>query len=309
MPSAFGQTFKNMRKRVMERAAEAVVDLTARGTRGRRTMLRRLFASYLAPGCRVLVDFEDHRFLVDPRDTGVGFTLMTGQPWQRAELGAALNALRAAGRLAEGGAFLDVGANIGTQTVYALLSGAFARAVALEPEPANFAMLRENVVLNGMTTQATLINAAASAQAGQVLLGIDARDKGSHSVARGATGRGALPSEGGAAIQVAAVTVDAACRDSGVAPGEAGLVWIDVEGHELAVLEGMAELRAARVPIIVEFDGTVQGAAGTRQLKALLEGYETVVDLRTLVRGERGAAQVPLADFAVPVGARDLLVW
>ena len=49
-----------------------------------------------------------------------------------------------------GRSFVDVGANIGTTTIPALLSHGFETAVAIEPEPENVRVLRMNVLLNDL---------------------------------------------------------------------------------------------------------------------------------------------------------------
>ena len=64
--------------------------------------------------------------------------------------------------LRPGDMFVDVGANIGTYTVWAAELGA--EVIALEPSADAFARLAENLALNGY--QARIIRAAAGAQAG-----------------------------------------------------------------------------------------------------------------------------------------------
>ena len=63
--------------------------------------------------------------------------------------------------------FLDVGANIGTTTVSALLHGPFASAICFEPERQNLVDLRLNLLLNGLEDRATAIGVALSDQSGR----------------------------------------------------------------------------------------------------------------------------------------------
>ncbi len=51
----------------------------------------------------------------------------------------------------EGGCLLEIGANIGTHTVYFAVTGRFGRIVSVEPDPRNLSFLRKNVALNGIT--------------------------------------------------------------------------------------------------------------------------------------------------------------
>ena len=267
-------------------------------------MLRKLFVDHFDPSCSVLVEFDDHRFLVNPKDTGVSFTLMSGQSWQREELVGALELLATANRLRPDSIFADVGANIGTQTVYALLSGRFARAIAIEPEPLNFKLLSENLKLNHMADRAALVNVAASNKAGLLTLGIDPRNSGAHSLQQGRA------EMAGYTLKVPADSVDSILQANDVPASRVGLIWIDVEGHELTAIEGMQALISERVPIVVEFNGPRQDAAGANHLKTLLlPNYETVVDLRAHTRGQPGQASTALADFTPPSYASDLLIY
>ena len=299
-----GQIMKMARRRVVESAAEAGVGLFARSRRAKRSIVRRLFAQHLANNLKVLVDFDDHSFVVAPKDTAVSFTLMEGKPWQRDELTKTIELLRQTGRLRTDGVYFDVGANIGTQTVYAILSGAFARAVAVEPEPENFELLNRNISLNSMSERVHISCSAASDQCGSVQLTVDPHNLGAHSISREPR------TTESRSVRVKTSTLDAICSTHRVAPEDVGLVWIDVEGHELSVLEGMATLRREKVLIVVEFDGLAHGASGTAKLKQFLRSdYDVIEDLRTILRCDLANAGVPVDEFAPPVGVRDLLIY
>src|SRR2546430_2495505 len=97
----------------------------------------------------------DVSFFVDPSDRAVGAELIWGGEWQRREVEGAAKVLAAAGRLPPSPVFVDAGANIGTQTVYALRAG-FARAIAFEPEASNARLLAMNVEANGLKERAQI---------------------------------------------------------------------------------------------------------------------------------------------------------
>ena len=109
-------------------------------------VLRNVVMNALAArGHLVLCELGDVRFFVDPSDRVVGAWLMWHGGWQRREIDSAVEILSRAGRLPADAVFVDIGAHIGTHTVYALRTGRFERAVAFEPEPRNAALLAKNL--------------------------------------------------------------------------------------------------------------------------------------------------------------------
>ena len=101
-------------------------------------VLREVVTNALAArGHLVLCDLGDVRFFVDPSDRVVGAWLMWHGGWQRREIVTAVDVLLAAGRLPPNAVFVDIGAHIGTHTIYALRTGRFQRAIAFEPAPEN----------------------------------------------------------------------------------------------------------------------------------------------------------------------------
>lgn len=138
------------------------------------------------------------------------------------------------------GVFVDVGANIGTTCLPALHVHEFRRAIAIEPEQSNARLLAANAALNGLSERITIHQVAASDRTGTLRLSIHPSNSGGHRVTEGA------------GQEVAATTLDSLLEAEGVSPADVGLLWIDVQGHELAVLRGAGSLLAARVPFVVE---------------------------------------------------------
>lgn len=63
----------------------------------------------------------------------------------------------------ESGAVLyDIGANVGTYTIYASVSDKVSKVISFEPEAANYAILNRNICLNGMSEKVTALNVAIS---------------------------------------------------------------------------------------------------------------------------------------------------
>ena len=261
-------TLPPWRRRLVGRLARGVVALLGSNTRLRNRVLRGLLDSHLAPGVLCLVPFDDHALYVDPRDDKVALKLLSGRPWQRRELETTLGLLRQAGRLRPDGIFIDVGANIGSQTVYALLSGAFSRAIAIEPDPHNFDILQRNLAINGLEDRVLAVRAAASATSGTLQLVHHGKNYGAHSV------EPSFIDNPAGAVSVVGTTLDELLQQYGVTPVQVGLVKIDVEGHELSVLQGMGSLRGARVPVLMELNASPKDAERISAFKALFAPHE-----------------------------------
>ena len=157
-----------------------------------------------------------------------------------------------------GGDFVDVGAQIGLYTVTAARATA-GRVLAFEPNPLARAQLAENVRLNGCTNVA-VVPKAVGGSPGRALLHVPATPDPSFSSLAG--GRFAE----GEPIDVEVTTVDAEVEALGLRPS---VVKIDVEGGELAVVEGMERtLREHRPALLVEVS-----EASAQELARRLAGY------------------------------------
>jgi FkbM family methyltransferase len=224
-----------------------------------------------ARGHLVLCELGDVRFFVDPSDRVVGAWLMWHGGWQRREIDTAVEVLSAAGRLAAKSVFVDVGAHIGTHTVYALRTGRFVRAIAFEPAPRNAELLVRNLAVNGLADAALVVPKAAGAASGIGVLHLHPRNTGAHSV-------DAPPSvDGQAFLKVPVVRVDCELEALDVALAEIGLVWVDVEGYEPQVLEGLAGLISRSIPIAFEFTPSRYSRETRERLVSNLARHYTTV--------------------------------
>lgn len=197
---------------------------------------------------------------------------------------------RACDRIDTRGVFVDVGANIGTTTLPALRY--FDRAIALEPEPRNAALLRANVALNRLDDRVTVHEAAGSSASGRVVLRLSPTKSGGHEIRRPKTGE-----EG---LEVPAVTLDEVVAGEGLRPDEVGLVWMDVGGHEADVLRGATSLIEAGVPLVAEIR-----ARTASDIERLLAGrYAQAVDLRAEVELPLGELADHLARLAAQGGRK-----
>ena len=162
------------------------------------------------------------------------------------------------GRIRKGGTILDVGAHIGYYTLlFAKRVGADGRVIAFEPSTATYERLVENISLNEFDNIST-VKAAASNSAGTATINVAAGNN---------TGSTSLHFESGA---VGTELVDTVAIDDYLARyaiDDVSVVKIDVEGHELQVLEGMRSTLARPADeapeVFVEVNETTLESAGT----------------------------------------------
>jgi len=158
-------------------------------------------------------------------------------------------------RLRKRGLVIDIGANIGMIAIGFVVNRLFAKALAFEPDPYNFRLLTANVRQNHLDDRVSCFNVALSAEDGTADLELSTSNYGDHRI-RGS----AAPASGGFYREETRRTISIPVRrfDS-VAPAEklhleeAGLVWVDIQGHEGHFLRGAKSLLARDIPIVTEF--------------------------------------------------------
>lgn len=169
----------------------------------------------------------DYRMWLDLEDRGISRTLLL---FGERELDHKLMLERV---LKPGMTVLDIGANIG---YYALMErrliGDTGRIITVEPSPSNVRLLQRNLELNGVT-DATVIEAAVSNESGSRAFNMSHM---SNLNTFHPTGSGDIHLSG-ETIDVATLTVPEIAAQHG-APD---LLRMDVEGHEVEVLDGMIE--------------------------------------------------------------------
>ena len=179
-------------------------------------VLRWQIASRFGPGAVAVPFIDSTRLLVTPGMTGATGNWYCGLH-EANDMGFVLHYLRSSDT------FWDIGANIGSYTILAA-GAAGARAVAIEPIPSTFAILRANIRLNDLDDKVLLINGGLAAEPGTLRFTGDL-DTMNHALGPGETNA--------CEISVNVTTLDTLARDT-----PATFIKIDVEGFESAVLEG-----------------------------------------------------------------------
>lgn len=234
------------------------------------------------------------RYLVSTSDTAVGRRLFVRRSrGEMSLLKIAIGLLERSGkRDPRRTMLLDIGANIGTTTVTALLQDyGFTRAIACEPEPGNFRLLRANVALNGLHDAVTVMQAAVSDEKGDVVLRLDAGNSGNHRVLSSPATKSST--KRGTVLKVKAIRLDDLIAMGLVSPDEVGMLWIDVQGHEGHVLRGATRLIDGGLPALVEYSPARMAAGGGLEVfqEIVRERFKTVFDLRT-TDGEQQVADI-----------------
>lgn len=160
-----------------------------------------------------------------------------------------------------GDVMLDVGCNIGNHSCY--LARAFRAVHAFDPNPAIIDRIRRNLKLNGLAHVTTHNVGLGSAQ-GMLYLHINRE---------GNLGGSYLSDSPGDDAVSVPVTVGDDCVREAVS-GKVDLLKIDVEGHELPALQGLARTIEQHRPIVAfEFHAHQRPAGEWRDVIALMPGY------------------------------------
>ena len=209
----------------------------------------------------------DALFLVKTEDKHIGRSLFSKRG--RGELAvlsravAAIEGFLGPGAIAQR-SFVDVGANIGTTTIPALLSHGFDTAVAIEPEPENVRVLRLNVLLNDLEERVKVVPVAASSEVGRSELVVNRSRGGKHWIATDSSKLGRKQRVEAAVLKVETVTLDRLVETGVIKPDSTGLLWMDAEAHEGHILEGASSLLARGTPLVVEWNPVILDRVGDR---------------------------------------------
>ena len=174
------------------------------------------------------VDCRHGKFTVFDEDELVGLSLVTYGEYSEGEVSVFNKVLQ------PGDVAIDVGANIGALTIpMARLVGEHGKVHAFEASRVNFELLQRNVQQNNLVEATELYYLAASDHAGRIKVD---RQSALHAYCR--------PDINVGEFEIACITID----DLGLK--RCKLIKIDVDGHELEVLNGAVETIARCRPVI-----------------------------------------------------------
>ncbi|MFH1344275.1 MAG: FkbM family methyltransferase [Pseudomonadota bacterium] len=185
----------------------------------------------------------------------------------------------------EGALVIDVGANIGFFSLrFARWVGNSGKVIAIEPEDHNYDSLVAALGREGLSGRVDALKAVAAAESGMRLLEINPLHPADHKLSRDGTG-----------LPVTAVTLDGLVQDKHrLSPA---LVKIDVQGAEMLVLEGAADiLKLAGPALFIELHEAGLGKFET-SVSAILDhlsghGYQPYWLMRKGAHREASPAEI-----------------
>lgn len=129
---------------------------------------RRLLIENIGPRVvSMTVDAGDHLMTFSPADY-IGRKVFRKGHFEREAVDRLIVILRERGLLRKNATLLEIGGNIGTQTVYFALSDTYAHMISIEPDPRNFPLLQLNIRQNRLEEKVQLVNCAAGEYEGEI---------------------------------------------------------------------------------------------------------------------------------------------
>lgn len=216
-------------------------------------------------------------FVVHGADEWIGSSLFSTGEFEFDKFASAIEALRMQRPSFQARVLVDVGANIGPICIPAVARGLVERAVAIEPDPRNYRLLRTNVELNDLALRIRTVQKAAGAIDGETLrLELSPSNLGDHRIRVGKQVSDPSGPER-EAFDVPSDTLDSICApelDSDL------LLWMDLQGYEGIALLGAPSLLARKVPVVVEFEPKMMARTGSfAALQRAVSDYTGFVDL------------------------------
>ena len=187
------------------------------------------------------------------RDVHNGRALYVQRQWEVGLMRGVLRHLRAEGLVSDHAkVVIDAGANIGMIAVGMLTQGHFREAVAVEPDPDNFAFLLRNIVQNRLAGRIHPVRAALGDGAGTVELERSDANFGDHRVRGESRAAALMGEEDRPRVPVPLRTLDDVLADLSIDPSKVGLVWVDVQGYEGRLLRGASATLSRGAPVLAE---------------------------------------------------------
>lgn len=198
---------------------------------------------------------DDHSMVFDPSQY-LGESMLASRDYGRSLTDEIVAFLKDRKALQSGGALIEVGANVGTQSVYLNLAHKFDRCVFVEPDLESAYLLRANIALNGLSQKSSIVECGVGDVEGEFCLRRNATSAGQstlrdHHIEHFVTSADLFTRA--PTVNVPVVTLDMLLKDQGVSPEQISMIWMDIEGFELNALRGMMNILASGPPMALEY--------------------------------------------------------
>ena len=199
-------------------------------------------------------------------------------------------------RTASRDVLIDAGANIGT-TCIPFVRETGCRALAIEPVTENFLHLKKNVESSSLSHRVILVQNAVSNKSRRLRMRLTG-EAGGHFVERETNA--ALFDNPAACEDVAADTLTAIVAAAGLSTNEIAIVWADVQGSELDVIESGKPLWECGVPLWTEIEprSLIRQGNLTALPAAAAACFNRFIDSRDLMRSGERATPMPIGKLA-----------
>lgn len=252
-------------------------------------------------GSDLVVSGSQGTFWLNPSlDPIVASVLSSGQ-YSLDEMAAVEGWLRTEGR---GGVIIDVGANIGTTTVFFARRGW--RVLSIEPVPRAVQLLEKSIASSGVDSMVTVVPCAIADEAGELEM------VAGHNLSTSEIRRTHQPEQLGTpgdtgldVVSVPARTLSDVLREHGIETADVALVWSDTEGSERTVLEGGRDLWLGGVPAWIEVRPSAIRDHGslTEFCSAVRRQFDTFLTQEDLTESGPERPITMFRDFVDAVGA------
>lgn len=250
-----------------------------------------------------VVRVNDYRMKIDLNDHAITPDLFLHGHWEPYESQLMGRVLR------RGMTFVDIGAHVGYYSLLAArVVGPTGLVLSFEPSPDNFALLMENIGLNGLAGTIRAENVALGARRGAADLYLSTYNTGDHRLYSTLPDDNELFNAGAPrrSTRVPVIPLDEYLSRQGIS--EVGVVKMDVQGAEMGVLAGMRQTlsRHPQPILFTEFwpHGLLRSGTEPRAVLDFLTG-EVGLSLFHILPEERRVVPIEPVSFASQMRAVD----
>lgn len=150
--------------------------------------------------------------------------------------------------------FIDIGANVGVHSIYALLEKEIDFVFAVEPLKSNISLFNHNLKINGVFDKVKIINTALGDFDGETKFFLNPVNCGDNRLEPRKETIDEKFNEGEFKTEVVPIcTFDNFIFNNNINLEKIGFIWMDVQGAEGLILQPSTEITKTRCPIYIEF--------------------------------------------------------